>query len=294
LNEAPFDPAPDPKFLFHSAAHDRVTQEIIGAIARRDGLAVLTGPEGVGKSVVCRAVVDELDRRTLTALVPGPFVSAERLLARLLAEFGLLSSDTAGRGRVDHATRSELAGALGDFLIGLKSLGAFAVIVIDAAHEVPVDVLTELAALTGGGRSQLLLVGRPSLLKKLKDPALQALAARGDVRCHLAALERTDVAPYIRHRLSVAGRRDDTMFDTSAYARLSEVSRGVPRLINLLCEQAIFEGHSAVRPTIDAALVDQAAASLRIPPPARPFAWKTAVLAALVLIALVLTVFFLL
>lgn len=246
-------------------------------------MAVLTGSEGVGKSVICRAVLDELDRRTFTALVAGPFVSAERMLARLLAELGVLSSEEVGRGRLGDATRAELAGALRDFLTGLQSLGAFAVIAVDDAHEVPLDVLEELAALTGGGSSQVMLIGRPQILKKLEQPTLQALAARGRVRCSAPALTAEEVAPYVRHRLAVAGRHDATLFDASAYAQLARSTRGVPRLVNLLREQAIFEGHRALQATIDRPLIERVAASLRV---ARPSSrrWRFVPLAALLLL----------
>ena len=115
-------------------SHDRAAQEILSAIGRRDPVVVLTGEAGTGKTMLCRAVIEEIDRRTFTSFVGHSFVTAQDLLKTVLIDFGVLSRADLAGGRLANATPDELKLSLGEFLKSLADLSAFAVVFIDDAH----------------------------------------------------------------------------------------------------------------------------------------------------------------
>ena len=183
--------------------------ELRAGIRRREGIIVLTGEPGTGKTTLCRSVLAALDRKTFCAFVPDPFVSREDLLKMLLIEFGVMSVDDVKSGRLHAATRPELSYPLYDFLRSLVPLQAYAVLIIDEAQNLSSQLLEEiriLADLEGPEKLlQLVLVGQPELRDKLKDPAMRQVDQRVSVRCSLQPLERDAVPEYIAHRLTVAG-----------------------------------------------------------------------------------------
>jgi general secretion pathway protein A len=182
----------------------------------------------------------------------------EALLTRVLVELGVLSAEEAG-GALARATRLELAGALRDFVASLEPLHAFPVLIVDAAHEVGGDVLEPFQELIAALPLQLMLVGDPSLVRILRGAGDRGI---GGVRCTLQPLTRDEIARFVEHRLDVGGARGHATFDPDAWAPLFGYSRGLPRLVNLICDRALAEGHLASAATIDARLIDAAAASL--------------------------------
>jgi general secretion pathway protein A len=134
LKEKPFSLSSDPKFLFKSPSHTPAFERLLAGIRRREGLIVLTGEIGTGKTTLCRAVLQHLDRRTFSTFVPDPFVSREDLLRMLLVDFGVMSVDDVKSGRMRGASRAELSYPLYEFLNSLVPLQAYAVLVIDEAQ----------------------------------------------------------------------------------------------------------------------------------------------------------------
>jgi general secretion pathway protein A len=266
LDEQPFSLSSDPRFLYHSVAHDRAAQTMFDAIRRRDGIVVLTGEAGVGKTMLCRAVLDQLDRRTLTSLVADPFDSAEDLLRTVLVDFGVISHDDVAHGPLARASRADLSVALRDFLFSLAPLEAFAVVIIDEAQRLSIELLEEIRVIgdLGGDEQllQLMLVGQPALLATLAKPELRQLVRRVSARSSLGPLAGDEVAGYVTHRLGVAGTNPRVEFDDGSIARLYELSGGVPRIINLLCDRALALGQEASASTIDEQMVDSAAEDL--------------------------------
>src|SRR5256886_12094492 len=126
LAEKPFSLSPDPKYLYRSPSHANAFELLQYAIRRREGFAVVTGDIGTGKTTLCRALLEEIDRTTFTALVLDPFLSEEDLLKRILHDFGVVSRDEAKAGRLSNATKQELIDALYDFLLSLIPLRASA------------------------------------------------------------------------------------------------------------------------------------------------------------------------
>jgi general secretion pathway protein A len=216
----------------------------------------------MGKSTLCRALVQELDRRTVTALVLEAPRSFDDLLKNMLASFGVMAPEDLAAA---HVSRPQLTNALNSFLESLAPLNASAVVFVDQAHDIPVGLLVDLARVVAPGTPgarllQLVLVGRPALTPLLRHADLRDLNASIARRIELGPLEAGDIPGYITHRLSktAAGRRID--FDASAVTRLFERSSGVPRMVDLLCDRAMLRGQQAA--VIDAALIEAVASDL--------------------------------
>jgi general secretion pathway protein A len=261
LHEKPFSLSSDSRFLFKSPSHAPAFERLLAGIRRREGLIVLTGEPGTGKTTTCRAVLEHLDRRTFSAFVPDPFVSREDLLKMLLIDFGVLSVEDLKAGRLKGASRPDLSYPLYEFLTSLAPLQAFAVLIIDEAQNLPVPLLEEVRILADlEAREKLLqvvLIGQPELRTKLKLPEMRQVDQRVSVHCELAPLGRAEVAAYVAHRLNIAagGPCERLQFTPSALDAVHAASNGVPRLVNRICDAALHHGWLQRIPTIDGATV---------------------------------------
>src|SRR3954470_25045329 len=267
LHEKPFSLSADPRFLYKSLAHAPAFDALLSGIRRREGLIVLTGEIGTGKTTLCRAVLEALDRRTFAAFVPDPFVSREDLLKTLLVDFGVISIGDLMRGRFNGASRSELSYPLYEFLDSLVPLQAFAVLVIDEAQNLSLPLLEEIRILSELERREKLLqvglVGQPELRSSLKLPEMRQVEQRISVRCDLTALDAKGVAGYVSHRLEIAGRGGSRVVITSAALdAIYQGSSGVPRLINRICDRALQRAYAARTMQIDAPFVWAATSDL--------------------------------
>src|SRR6185436_12921526 len=207
--------------------------DMLNGIRRREGLIVLSGDSGLGKTTLVRSVLQNLDRRTFSAFVPDPFVSREDLLKMLLVDFGVVSIADLKRGSLTGASRPDLSYPLYEFLDSLVPLQAFAVLIIDEAQNLPLPLLEEIRILSDlEGREKLLqvvLVGQPELRDHLRLPEMRQVNQRVSVRCELTPLGLTDVGKYVRHRLDVASEGGShVQFSDSAIATLFKASGGVP------------------------------------------------------------------
>lgn len=271
LREKPFSLSTDPRFQYPSASHERAEQELLAAIRKRSGPAVLTGPMGTGKTTLCRSLVQEIDRRTVTSLVLEPFQSIDDLLQTMLVDFGVMSRDDLANA--PRLTRDALTDTVHSFLESLVPLQASAVVIIDEAQNLPAALLGDVGALLGADNPharvlQLVLVGQPALTRVLKHPDLRRLDAGVARRTELGPLDAEEMSGYVMHRLSIAGAHTRIEFDDAAIARLFELSAGVPRVVNLLCDRAMTRGQQASAAVIDDMLIQAAAADLDLDAPA--------------------------
>jgi len=291
LREPPFSIDADPRFIYHGQSYDRVAQQVLDAIRRRDGIAILTGGAGVGKTTLCRVVIEQLDHRTLTSIVTDPLVTPEMLIRKVLVDFGVASTADIRTGRLSKASRQDLKSALQDFLFSLAPIGAFAVIIVDEAHTLSKDQLAEIQALaeTGGEEQllQILLVGEPSLLRTLSRSSLRQAFERASARAVLGPLPEDEIAGYVAHRLQVAGAGPRPEFQPAAIARLYELSGGNPRFINVLADGALARGFAERAKTITGSMLEAAAAELDlIPAPPPSFIRKIATVVLFLLLVL--------
>ena len=271
LREKPFGAATDQTFVFPSVEHERAVQELLAALSEQQAILLLTGESGIGKTTACRAVLQRLDRRTMSSLVTTPATSIDDLLSTLLVDFGVVSRDDAARA---HAPGS-LAKALESFLGSLVPLHAKAVVVLDDAEEQPGEVLAAVEQLGANAQSlQIVLTGTRGLASRLKeDGALHALDEAIGLRLEHGPLRASEVGGYVSHCIEVAGPSARVEFSEAAIARLFELSRGVPAAVNALCERALRRGFERAEATIDETFVNAAAsddqAFAAVEPPSR-------------------------
>ena len=280
LREKPFSLTPDPKFLYRSETHGGAFELLSYAINRREGFVAITGDIGTGKTTLCRAILEQLDDRTFTALVLNPFVSEEELICQILCEFGVISREELKRCWLATVNKQGLIDTLNDFLLSLLQLDAKALVVIDEAQNLPRRVLEQIRILSNLETDtekllQIVLVGQPQLDMKLRSVDLRQLSQRISIRYELRPLERSEVAAYIQHRLAVAGSSSTVTFSPKAVQWVHRYTGGIPRLINLVCDRALLAGFAARTTRILPGMVDTAARSLDLRPTSLlPLTWR--------------------
>ena len=264
--EKPFSLTPDPKYLYRSESHANAFELLQYAIDRREGFVVITGDIGTGKTTVCRALLEQTDKKTLTALVLNPFLSDEDLLRVILQDLGVISrgEDRAG-GR--QPSKQDLITTLNDFLLSLIPLGAHAVLIVDEAQNLPLSILEQIRILSNLETDkekllQIILVGQLNLVPLLRSPELRQLDQRVSIRYQLTPLTDEETGAYVAHRLAIATPSRSVVFTPAALKVVYEYSGGIPRLINMLCDRALLGGYSAQTTRIDEPLVKVAAEGL--------------------------------
>jgi general secretion pathway protein A len=266
LKAKPFSLSTDPRSLYKSPAHAEVLDDLLAGIRRREGIIVLTGEMGTGKTTVCRAALYQLDRKTFTTFVPDPSLSREDLLRMLLMDFGEVSVDDLRRGRLSGSSRPDLSYQLYEFLTSLESVDAFAVLVIDNAQHLAQPLLEEVRALSeleaGRRLLQIVLVGQPELQTRLRQFQMRQIDQRVTMRCELRPLTKEDVAGYVAHRLAtVGGTQERIAFASAAIDLIHAASYGVPRLVNIICDRALTRAYvdrlSVIGPPVVSETIDE-------------------------------------
>jgi general secretion pathway protein A len=274
--EKPFTLTPDPKYLYKSQTHAGAFDLLRYAIRRREGFAVITGDIGTGKTTLCRALVEQIDSTTHTALVLNPFLSEEDLLKIILRDFGVISRKALKDGRSARVSKQALIDELYEFLLALLPDRRNAVVIIDEAQNLPLQVLEQIRLLSNLETEkekllQIVLVGQPNLEPLLRSPELRQLDQRISIRYRLKPLTREETAAYIIHRLSIAGG-SKVSFSTAAMEQVHQHSRGLPRLINLICDRALLGAYSVRAARVTPDMVMHAVEGLEIHAPA-PRRW---------------------
>lgn len=261
LSEFPFSITPDPRFLYFSAHHREAYDHIMYGITERKGFIELTGEVGSGKTTLCRAVLADLDETVDTALILNPTLTETQLVRAILNDFGL---DVQGRDRLDHIEK------LNEFLLERNRQGINVALLIDEAQDLSPQVIEQVRLLSNLETDQhkliqILLCGQPELKRRLARPDLRQIRQRITVRYHLPPLTLQDTVMYIRHRLWVAGSDGDVEFDASGVRDVYRYSRGSPRLINAVCDNALLAGYVERTRMIDSRCVKRAIQQLEGP-----------------------------
>lgn len=267
FNEKPFSLTPDPKYLYKSESHANAFDLLQYAIRRREGFVVVTGDIGTGKTTLCRAILEQLDRKTFTALVLNPFLSEDDLLRLILQDFGVVSREEFKRGRLAGVSKQELIDTLNEFLLSLLPLRASALLIIDEAQNLPYQVLEQIRILSNLETDkekllQIVMVGQLNLRDVLRSPELRQLDQRVSIRYELKPLTPEETSAYIAHRLTIAGGGAVVSFAPKAVELVHRYTTGIPRLINLVCDRALLGGFSARTNRITPEMVIAAAGGL--------------------------------
>jgi general secretion pathway protein A len=255
LREKPFSLSPDPRFLYLADSHREALAHLLYGIDQGEGFMAITGEVGTGKTTICRTLLERLGAGTEVAFLFNPSRSAEELLRSIAIEFGL-----SGEGQ----SRHELNDQLNRFLLGKRSEGGRVLLIVDEAQNLGTDTLEEIRLLSNLETStskliQILLLGQPELDRKLDSEELRQLRQRISVRWNLAALSRRETADYVCHRLKVAAGAEREIFDAGALEEIHRRSRGIPRLVNILCDRSLLAGYADGAHRIGAKLVRRAA-----------------------------------
>jgi len=258
LKQAPFSIAPDPRYLFMSERHREALAHLLYGVGGGGGFVLLTGEIGAGKTTVCRCFLEQIPRRCNVAYIFNPKLNTAELLQSICDEFRIPlppGADASLKAHVD---------ALNEFLLKTHAVGQNNVLIIDEAQNLSPEVLEQLRLLTNLETSerkllQIILIGQPELRQMLAQPELEQLAQRVIARYHLDALSEDETAQYIQHRLETAGLKRGSLFERKALKRIHELTRGVPRRINLLCDRALLGAYAESKARVDKAVVDKAA-----------------------------------
>ncbi|MBE0504986.1 MAG: AAA family ATPase [Desulfuromonadales bacterium] len=240
LTEQPFSITPNPRYLFLSKHHREVFAHLLFGIRRHAGFIEVTGEVGTGKTTVLRTLFLELEQEEARiAYIFNPCLSAPDLLRTVNREFGL----------AHQAPPPELHAALNTFLLQENAAGRTVVLVIDEAQNLAVDVLEQIRLLSNLETEtdkliQIVLVGQPELGALLEKQELRQLSQRITVRYHLQSMDAEDTAAYIEHRLGVAGWNRGHLFSEAAMKKIYQLTRGNPRMVNILCDRALLIGYA--------------------------------------------------
>ena len=263
FSQPPFSLTPDPRFYFRSRSHGRVFDTLAAAIARRERLMLVNGELGVGKTTLCRTLMEPQERTFRSALVGNALLSPEDLLRLILQDLGGIANGESRQVKLGQASRAELVELCDQFLGELHEADG-AVMIIDEAQNLPpatLEQIVEIATLESNRRKvlQFLLAGQPALGGSASPPRLvdEHLA----VRVRLLPLERDECLRYVHHRLTIAGGAAVT-FSAKAIEAVYSLSGGLPRLVNLLCERGLQEAASTQANRIEAGMIESAASAL--------------------------------
>lgn len=258
LRTKPFELLPDPEFLFPSGAHKRALMYLEYGIQEQSGFILFTGEVGAGKTTIIRSLLDKVPEQLSIAKVFNTQLDTDQLLRMINDDFGIPPAAV---------NKADLLRDLNTFLIEQYAAGRRSILIIDEAQNLGPGQLEEIRLLSNLETShakllQIILVGQPELRDRLGSPDLIQLRQRILVHCHLPPLTEAETAAYILHRLEQAGNREALAWGEGAMKRVHAASRGIPRLINILCDYILLDAFSAGAREVSAACVDSLLAQL--------------------------------
>jgi general secretion pathway protein A len=267
LKQDPFSIAPDPRYLFMSERHREALAHLLYGLDGGGGFVLLSGEIGTGKTTLCRCFLEQVPTHCNVAYIFNPKLTVGELLKSVCDEFHIAIDQP-------HPTVKECIDPLNAFLLRTHAAGQNNVLIIDEAQNLSAEVLEQLRLLTNLETSerkllQIILIGQPELRDMLRRPELEQLAQRVIARFHLEALNVPETVDYLAHRLAVAGHTGAMPFDRSALRRIHQLSRGVPRRINLLCGRALLGAYAEGKAVVNRRVVDKAAGEVFDTVPAR-------------------------
>lgn len=263
LTQLPFSIAPDPRYLFMSERHREALAHLLYGVEGGGGFVLLSGEIGAGKTTICRCFLEQIPAHCNVAYIFNPKLTVAELLRTVCVEFHV----PVPQESAVPVTLKTYIDQLNEHLLRSHAAGQHNVLIIDEAQNLTPHVLEQLRLLTNLETSerkllQIILIGQPELRHLLAQPELEQLAQRVIARFHLGPLDEGETRQYVQHRMAVAGLQGPLPFSDAALNRIHQLTRGVPRRINLLCDRALLGAYASRIPRVERAVVDKAAAEV--------------------------------
>ncbi len=284
LKKEPFHITPDPEFLFLSESHKQALASMVYAIEKKKGFAAITGGVGVGKTTILRAYLERMDHAHLKVIyIFNPNIPFKSLVAVILQELGAkpVTYDI-----------PDMVHQLHRVLIDEYSAGRDVVLIIDEAQNMPIETLENLRMLSNLETStdklvQIILIGQTEFDKMLDRYELRQLKQRVAIRALIRPLSQSEGIAYIKHRLSKAGMKEGqiySIFSKGALQLIIQKAKGIPRTINILCDNALLTGFGLQQHPVNEKAVEEAVSDLKGSQKSQTFIWQVAALGALILL----------
>jgi type II secretory pathway predicted ATPase ExeA len=261
LRESPFNVNPDPRYLFMTRQIQEALAGLTYGIQNRKGFILLTGEVGTGKTTLVNRLLDWLrGQRVATAFIFNSQLQVSHLFDFMMADFEI---------PYDSREKSQVLLRLNQWLLERYRAGETAVLIVDEAQNLSGELLEEIRLLTNLETTtekllQIVLAGQPELEEKLKSPQLRQLRQRITLRCRTSALSLEETYGYIAERLRIAGANGEPIFSKEAIQTVHLYSRGIPRVVNLLCEHAMINAYVDTLRPVPAHLVEEVAREFQL------------------------------
>ncbi|MGE5308360.1 MAG: ExeA family protein [Deltaproteobacteria bacterium] len=246
FKQPPFNITSDPEFFYESLSHREALAALLFGIRESKGILLLTGEVGTGKTMLCRTLLEKLDEKVKVSFIMNPYFSEVQLLQAVVEDFGL---------HLEKKSRLDIVKKLNEFLLEVNAKGGNAVLIIDEAQNLTNRQLEQIRLLSNletASRKllQIILVGQPELVEKLGQFSLRQIRQRISVKHDISPLREKEVKSYVETRLKRAGD-GKLVFSPGSYKLIYEFSKGIPRLVNLLCDRTLLLGYVRERREFD-------------------------------------------
>ena len=254
FKEIPFGLTPNPKYIFKTDSYLEVTANLRYCISHYKGLVVVTGEVGTGKTTTLRSMMQHLGHEILAVYMVNPFLTVPEFYELLIQGLRL--------GIPPASSKTLILGTLARFLAHRHSRGLRTVLIADEAHGLSSTLLEEIRLLANLETNtekliQIILCGQPELRETLNQPGLRQLKQRVSLRCSIKPLTALEVIKYIRFRMKTAGAERMDIFDLEAFDLISNVSLGIPRVVNNICDNALLAGYADGKKTITREIIEE-------------------------------------
>jgi general secretion pathway protein A len=262
---SPFSVTPDPNFFYTNPVYQEAYANLRYGIESKKGFIVITGEVGTGKTTLLRKLMHNLEGTIHTVFVFNTYLDFTELLQVILYDLGLAPKQP---------NRVAMLQELNDYLIAQLKQGHIVSALVDEAQNLSDEALEGLRLLSNLETDrekliQIVLMGQPELQARLDRPSLRQLKQRVALQCRLAPLKDNEVAPYIDFRLRAAGYKGKDLFHSAAFRQIAFYSNGIPRLVNIICDNALLCAYARSRKTVSADIINEAARDLRLGPEAQ-------------------------
>jgi general secretion pathway protein A len=264
FKEKPFEVTPDPKFLYLTQVYQEIISALIYGIHERRGFIAIVGEVGTGKTMMLNALIDRLEYDTKVAFIFNSDLTFKQMLIMALCDLGLANPE-------QNLSKVEAIQRLNNFAIQQLEKNGNVVIIVDEAQNISHKTMENLRMLSNLETRkhklvQIVLSGQPELDKKLNKPEWRQLVQRISLKRYSTELSEKDTYSYVEHRLKKAGYRGSSLFSKAALKLIWSHSGGIPRKINILCDNALLIGYGLGKKHINAEIIDEAINDLSLSP----------------------------